>query len=107
METILIEGGESRPLKTGAEYTLVVKPSRVPVKIGTPAGGLVACRFEDGADLGGAETAWLHAECAGMENEQVQLVLEREEEGGWTEVSSAVSTVKAGEVHTGIPVGEP
>lgn len=67
-------------------------------------GRLVACKFEDGLELGDAETAWMKVNCAGLEKQTVQIVLEREEDGGWNEVSSAVSTVKAGEARTGMPV---
>ena len=67
-------------------------------------GGLVACKFEDGHELGAAETAWLKVRCAGMEKQTVQIVLEREDGEGWAELSSAVSTVKAGEARAGIPV---
>ncbi len=69
-----------------------------------PPAELTGCKFEDGAELGPADTAWLKVNCAGMEHETVQLVLEEEKDGGWSEVSSAVSTVKAGEARTGIPI---
>lgn len=71
---------------------------------GAAQGSLVACKFEDGLALGAAETAWLKVNCAGMEKQTVQIVLEREDGGGWAELSSAVSTVKAGEARAGIPV---
>jgi len=69
-----------------------------------PPGSLVACKFEDGRELGAAETAWLKVNCAGLEKQAVQIVLEREDGGDWSEVSSAVSTVKAGEARTGLPI---
>jgi hypothetical protein len=69
-----------------------------------PRGSLVGCAFEDGTELGGASTAWLKVDCAGLENETVQLILEREEESGWSQVSSAVSTVKANSARAGIPL---
>jgi hypothetical protein len=69
-----------------------------------PAGSLVACKFEDGRELGSAETAWMKVNCAGLENQAVQIVLERMEGEDWSEVSSAVSTVKAGEARAGIPI---
>jgi hypothetical protein len=68
-----------------------------------PRGSLVACAFEDGADLGNADTAWLKVDCTGLDDETVQLILEREDEaGGWSEVSTAVSTVKANAARAGI-----
>lgn len=69
-----------------------------------PTGSLVGCKFEDGHELGAAETAWLKVNCAGLEKQAVQIVLEREDGGEWSEVSSAVSTVKAGEARTGISI---
>lgn len=64
--------------------------------------GPVACAFADGLDLGDADTAWLKARCEGLEGQTVELVLEKEEGGGWSEVSNAVSTVRAGEARNGI-----
>jgi hypothetical protein len=65
-------------------------------------GNLAACRFEDGAELGSADTAWIQAKCPGFEGQHVQFVLEREGDGGWAEVSTAAATVKVGEARTGM-----
>src|SRR4051794_27896652 len=62
-----------------------------------PPGSLVGCSFEDGRDLGAADVGWLKVNCAGLEQQAVQIVLERDDGGDWSEVSSAVSTVKSGE----------
>lgn len=67
-----------------------------------PRHGPVACAFADGLELGDAETAWVKARCEGLEGQTVELVLEKEEGGGWSEVSNAVSTVRAGEARNGI-----
>ena len=72
--------------------------------VATAPGALADCKFEDGVELAAAETAWLKVNCPGLENQTIQFVLEYEKAGGWAEVSSAVSTVKAGEAHAGIPL---
>ena len=97
----------SRPLKTGASFTLTIPPPPAPhVVPGATDERLVHCRFEDGLDLTGEDTAWMRVDCAGLDGKTVRLVLEREEDGGWTEVGSAVSTVKAGEAHAGLSIEE-
>jgi len=96
-----------QPVVSGGQcampWTPPPEPPTPPKEPGSPpAGELLAGKFEDGADLGDADTAWLKVDCAGMEHQEVQLVLEREEDGGWVEVGSAVSTVKGSEAHAGI-----
>ena len=66
-------------------------------------GKLHACKFQDGIELDG-DTAWLATQCGGLEGQQVQFVLEREDGGEWRPVASGVSTVKAGEARSGIAI---
>ncbi|MCA1826530.1 MAG: hypothetical protein ABR567_04420 [Myxococcales bacterium] len=84
-------------------------PPRVP---GAPAsrppsedapGKIHTCQFQDGMELDG-DTAWLAAQCGGLEGQQVQFVLESEEGGEWRPVASGVSTVKAGHARSGIAI---
>ena len=65
---------------------------------------LSRCRFEDGHDLSGAQTAWLVTHATGLEGAMVEIVLEREDAEGWAAVGSAVSTVKVGQARAGIPL---
>ena len=66
-------------------------------------GKLHNCKFQDGIELDG-DTAWLATQCGGLEGQQVQFVLERENGGEWRQVASGVSTVKAGEARSGIAI---
>ena len=77
-------------------------PGHGPVVEDAP-GKLHACKFQDGIDLDG-DTAWLATQCGGLEGQQVQFVLEREDGGEWRPVASGVSTVKAGEARSGIAI---
>jgi len=79
-------------------------PSPSPEPLERPSAELIACRFEDGVDLSGARTAWVVAQCAGLEGGTVEVVLEREHEGRWEPIANAVSTVKAGRARAGIPL---
>jgi hypothetical protein len=101
-----VEAGQSKAV---AEWTFPLLPDAACEQ--TPAAraaarrsGLVECHFTDGADLAEARTAWVEAQCEGLEGKAVELVLEREEGGKWTPAGSAVATVKAGHVHAGIPL---
>jgi hypothetical protein len=78
-------------------------PARAPLPP-TPAGELLGCRFEDGTELAAGQTAWVVAQCAGLEGGTVEVVLEREHEGRWEPIGNAVSTVKAGRARAGIPL---
>ena len=69
------------------------------------AGSLLECRFEDGTDLTAGQTAWLVAKGGGLDGRLVDIVLELEQgENEWVSVGNAISTVKVGEAHAGIPL---
>jgi len=90
--------------KCAVSWTPPQDAAAVAAANGPPPGSAVSCKFEDGQDLGDADTAWLKVNCTGLENQTVQIVMEREDEDGWSEQSSAVSTVKVGEARAGIAV---
>lgn len=96
--------GEVRAGRFEIAWTPPPQGAGLGAAVGVAQGSLVGCKFEDGHELGASETAWLKVSCAGMEKQTVQIVLEREDGEGWAELSSAVSTIKAGEARAGIPV---
>ncbi len=60
-------------------------------------------RFEDPTDLEEGGPIWMRARAAGFEGKALQVVLEREGDGGeWVSAGEAVGTVRSGELRTSI-----
>lgn len=81
-------------------------PARAPddAAAAEPGVSVSELAFDDAPALDG-DTAWMHARVAGLEGRQVQVLLDREDEGGtFVEVGEATAVVHTGEVHAGIPL---
>ena len=82
-------------------------PPPAPEPLERPAAALLACRFEDGVDLSGARTAWVHTQGSRLDGAMADLVLELEQpDGQWAPVGKALSTFKAGQARAGISLQE-
>jgi hypothetical protein len=78
-------------------------PPPLPESFERPSAELIACRFEDGVDLTGAHTAWLHTQGTKLDGALADFVLEEEQpDGRWASVGKALSSFKAGRARAGI-----
>ena len=68
-----------------------------------PGVSVEAVAFADASPLTGS-TAWMHARVRGLNNRQVQFILEREDASGFVEAGEATAVVRAGEASAGAPM---
>jgi hypothetical protein len=59
-------------------------------------------RFEDTKDVRDGGPVWVTAKAEGFEGKQLQVILEREENGKWVAAGQAVGTVKSGQLRAAV-----
>ncbi len=82
------------------------RSTTAPASAPEPGTGVDDLQFEDGADLSGCDVAWMRARLHGLDGEQVQFFLDREDEAGnFVEIGEATALVRDNEARAGVPLG--